>query len=132
MLHVGDEDGGLDDLGDGGTGLLEDGLEVLAGLASLLGNGALDEISLGGERDGARGEDGKGGLDGLGLYQGVSMKRRGDRCRLMIQDIRKDQWLHGFVSYLKLGVMRDQNPPAGALSVLTMICWLDIVELVLD
>lgn len=74
MSHVGDEDGSLDDLGDGGTGLLEDGLEVLAGLTSLLGNGTLNESSLRGERDGARGEDGKGGLDGLGLYPAVSMK----------------------------------------------------------
>ena len=79
MIHVRDENGGLDNLLKGGTSLRENGLEVLAALPGLLGNGALNELALGGERDGTRAVDGVGGLDGLGLIQGVSM-RVGEHC----------------------------------------------------
>lgn len=69
VSHVGDEDHGLDDLGDGRASLLEDGIEVLAALAGLVGNGALDKSTLSVERDSARAVDGVGGLDGLGLLR---------------------------------------------------------------
>lgn len=51
MSHVGDEDCGLNDLGDGRAGLLEDSIEVLAALLGLFGDGALNQGALGGERD---------------------------------------------------------------------------------
>lgn len=69
MLHVGQEDGDLDNLGHGGASLLNDGLEVLAALAGLLADSALNELTLGGEGDLARAIDGGGGLDGLGLFR---------------------------------------------------------------
>ena len=65
--HVGDENGRLDDLGEGRAGLLEDGVEVLAAQARLFGNGAVNQRALGGEGDLARAVDGRGGLDGLRL-----------------------------------------------------------------
>lgn len=68
VAHVREEDGGLDDLGDGGAGLLDDSLDVLAALGRLLGDGALDEGALGGERDLAGAVDGSRRLDGLGLH----------------------------------------------------------------
>ena len=67
VVQVGQEDVALDDLGNGGAGLLEDGLEVLAALLGLVGNGALDHGALGSEGDLAGAVDGRGGLDGLGL-----------------------------------------------------------------
>ncbi len=67
MLHVREEDVGLDDLLNGGTSLIEDSLEVLAALSGLLTDGTLDKGTLGGKRDLARAVDGGGGLDGLGL-----------------------------------------------------------------
>lgn len=67
VSHVGDEDHGLDDLGDGRASLLENGIEVLTALAGLVGNGALDESTLSVKRDGTRAVDGVGGLDRLGL-----------------------------------------------------------------
>lgn len=51
MSHVGDEDCGLDDLGDGRASFLEDGIEVFAALLGLFGDGALNQGALGGERD---------------------------------------------------------------------------------
>ena len=67
VSHVRDEDHGLDDAGDGRASLGEDGLEVLAALSGLGGDAAADKGAVSGQRDGARAEDGKGGLDGLGL-----------------------------------------------------------------
>ena len=67
VVHGGEEDVALDDLGDGGAGLLEDGLEVRAALAGLVGDGSLNHGALGGEGDLAGAVDGVGGLDGLGL-----------------------------------------------------------------
>lgn len=67
MGHVGDEDHGLDDLGDGRTSLSKDGLEVLAALGGLGGDVAANKGAVGSEGDGARAVDGEGGLDGLGL-----------------------------------------------------------------
>lgn len=68
--HVGDEDHGLDNLGDGGASLGEDSLEVLAALGGLGGDVGADKGALSGEGDGARAVDGEGGLDGLGLQPG--------------------------------------------------------------
>ena len=69
MSHVRDEDGGLDDLGELGASLLENGLGVLAGLLGLGGDGTLNELTLRGKRDLARAVDHVGGLDGLGLLK---------------------------------------------------------------
>lgn len=69
MTHVGKEDVDLDDLGDGGTSLIEDGGEVGAALLGLVANGTLNELTLRSERDGAGAVDGVGGLDGLGLLE---------------------------------------------------------------
>lgn len=68
VTHVGEEDGGLDNLGDGGARLLDDSLDVLAALGRLLGNGTLDEgaVRLQGNLAGA--VDRRRGLDGLGLW----------------------------------------------------------------
>lgn len=65
--HVGDEDVDLDDLGDGGTGLLEDGLEVLDALAGELLDGARDDVAVDVGGDLARAVDCVGGFDCLGL-----------------------------------------------------------------
>lgn len=72
--HIGEKDGGLDDLRKRGSGLLENGLEVLAALSSLLANGTLDlsVTILRVKRDRARAVDGVGCLDGLGLFDIVS------------------------------------------------------------
>jgi hypothetical protein len=65
--HVRDEDHSLDDAGDGRASLSQDCLEVLAALSGLGSDVAADKGALRSQRDGARAEDGKGGLDGLGL-----------------------------------------------------------------
>lgn len=65
--HVGDEDHGLDDLGNGGAGLGEDSLEVLAALGGLGSDVAADKGAVSSQGNGARAVDGEGGLDGLGL-----------------------------------------------------------------
>ena len=67
VAHVREEDGGLDNLGDGRAGLLNDGLDVLAALSRLLGDGALDEGAVRLEGDLAGAVDSSRGLDGLGL-----------------------------------------------------------------
>lgn len=75
MSHIGEEDVALDDSRDGGTSLLQDGLEVLAALLSLVADGTLDRgtICLQGNLAGA--VDGSRGLDGLGLWkQQLSVK----------------------------------------------------------
>lgn len=70
VVHVGEEDGGLDNLGDVGASGLKDGRDVLAALGSLVGNAALDEGAVGLEGDLAGEVDDVGGLDGLGLARG--------------------------------------------------------------
>lgn len=65
--HVGDEDHGLDDLGNGGTGLGEYGLEVLAALGGLSGDVGANKGAVSSEGNGAGAVDGERGLDGLGL-----------------------------------------------------------------
>lgn len=65
--HVGQEDVDLNDLGQRRVGSLEDSLEVLDALGSLVLDRALDESASLVRGDLARAEDGKGGLDGLGL-----------------------------------------------------------------
>lgn len=67
VSHVGDEDVALDNLGDGRAGLLQDGLEVLAALLGLVGDGALNQNTLSSEGNLTRAVDGSRGLDGLGL-----------------------------------------------------------------
>lgn len=69
MGHVGDENHRLDDLGDAGAGLGEDSLEVLAALGGLGGDVGADKSAVGLEGNGAGAVNGKGGLDGLGLYR---------------------------------------------------------------
>lgn len=71
--HVGEEDGGLDNLGQARASLLEDGLGILADLGRLLADGALDQGAIGGQGDLAGAVDGGGGLDGLGLLDCVSL-----------------------------------------------------------
>lgn len=68
MGHIRDEDVALDNLGDGRTSLLQDGLEVLAALLGLVGDGALNQGALSSEGNLAGAVDGRGGLDGLGLH----------------------------------------------------------------
>jgi hypothetical protein len=65
--HVSQKHIDLDHLGNLGTGLLEDGLEVADAGSSLLLDGALDEVALSVTRDLAGAVDGSRGLDGLGL-----------------------------------------------------------------
>lgn len=65
--HVGEEDVDLDDFLDRGASLLEDSLEVDDALLGLVGDGALDESTVGGKGDLAREVDGRRGLDGLRL-----------------------------------------------------------------
>lgn len=67
VVHVRDEDGGLDDSGQGRAGLLENGIQVLAALSRLLGDGALNQSAIGSEGDLAGAVDGSGSLDGLRL-----------------------------------------------------------------
>lgn len=69
VSHVGKENVDLDHLGDGRASLLEDSLEVLAALLCELTDGALEEVTLGGEGDLAGAVDGGRGLDGLGLFE---------------------------------------------------------------
>ena len=66
--HVGNEDIDLDNLLNGGTGLLEDSLEVGNASGSLLLDRALDKVALGVTGDLAGAVDGRGGFDGLGLF----------------------------------------------------------------
>lgn len=66
--HVGNEDIDLDNLLNGGTGLLEDSLEIGNASGSLLLDRALDKVALGVTGDLAGAVDGRGGLDGLGLF----------------------------------------------------------------
>jgi hypothetical protein len=68
--HVGDEDIDLDDLLNGGTGLLENGLEVLDALSRQLLDGAGDDVAVDVGGDLARAVDCVGGLDGLGVGAG--------------------------------------------------------------
>ena len=75
MTHIGEENGGLDNLAHGGARCLNDSLDVLAALSSLFANSALNESTLGGQGDLARAVDGRGGLDGLGLFE----KRNGEK-----------------------------------------------------
>jgi hypothetical protein len=75
VVHVGEEDGGLDNLADVGASGLKDGGDVLAALGSLVGNAALDEGAVGLEGDLAGEVDDVGGLDGLGLERGEGMVR---------------------------------------------------------
>lgn len=65
--HVGEEDGGLDDLVDGGAGLREDGLDVLDAEGSLLGDGAVDDGARVVHVDLARAVNGRAGLSGVRL-----------------------------------------------------------------
>lgn len=67
--HVGDEDVGFDDLGNGRASFLQDRLEVRAALVGLLADRTLDKNALGGEGDLTREVDGRGGLDGLRLFE---------------------------------------------------------------
>lgn len=72
MRHVRDEDHGLDDAGDGGASLSENGANVLAALAGLVSDGASDEDTISAERDGTGAEDGERSLDSLRLLVGNS------------------------------------------------------------
>lgn len=65
--HVVKEDIDLDHLLNGGTGLLENGLEVLDALSRQLLDAALDEVALEVGMDLSRAVDGGRGLDGLGV-----------------------------------------------------------------
>lgn len=65
--HVGKEDVDLDNLGQRRVGSLEDSLEVLDALSSLVLDSALNQSTSLVRGDLARAEDGKGRLDGLGL-----------------------------------------------------------------
>lgn len=69
--HVRDKDSGLDNLGDGRTSLLNDSLDVLAGLSGLLSD-ALDHFTLRSKRDLTGTVDHVGGLDGLRLLGRIS------------------------------------------------------------
>ena len=71
VTHVGKEDVNLDNLGDGGTSLNKDGLEVAAALLGLLGDRSLEQLTLRSERDLTGAVDSSRGLDGLGLFHGV-------------------------------------------------------------
>lgn len=68
--HVGDENANFDDLVHGATGGFEDGLEVLAALGRLGGDGAVDEVAGGVGGDLARAPDLAGSLDGLAVGAG--------------------------------------------------------------
>lgn len=68
VIHAGQEDGGLDDLGDGRARLLDDSLDVLAALGCLLGDGAFDKGAVGLQGNLTRAVDRSRGLDGLGLH----------------------------------------------------------------
>lgn len=70
VIHVRDENGGLDDFGQRRASLLENGIQVLAALSRLLGDGALNQGAIGSEGDLAGAVDGSGSLDGLRLKVG--------------------------------------------------------------
>lgn len=70
MSHVREKNVAFDNLGNGGTSLLQDCLKVLAALFRFIGDGALDHGALGGERNLTRAVDGGGSLDSLGLTCG--------------------------------------------------------------
>jgi hypothetical protein len=65
--HVRDENSSLDDLGQGRASLLENGIQVLAALSGLLGNGAFNQSAIGSKGDLAGAVDGSRSLDGLRL-----------------------------------------------------------------
>ena len=70
VVHVGEKDIDLDDLGNGRAGLLQDDLQAGNACGGLDLDGALDEVALGVPGDLAGSVDRGGGLDGLGLYWG--------------------------------------------------------------
>lgn len=122
MSHVGDEDHGLDDLGEGRTSLLEDGIEVLAALAGLVGNGALDDSTVSSEGDGTRAVDGVGGLDGLGLF--FLFVSFFDLANPSVRFLRRDRRLRTAVSELERRVLEEQQVDlrAGAPVVKMLVC----------
>lgn len=67
VIHVRDENSGLDDSGQGRASLLENGIQVLAARPRLLGDGALNQGAIGSKGDLAGAVDGSGSLDGLRL-----------------------------------------------------------------
>lgn len=67
VIHVGDENSGLDDSGQGRASLLENGIQVLAALSRLLGDGALNQSAISSKGDLAGAVDGSRSLDGLRL-----------------------------------------------------------------
>lgn len=72
MRHVRDEDHGLDDAGDGGAGLSENGANIFAALGGLLSDGASNEDTISAERDGTGAENSERSLDSLRLLIGES------------------------------------------------------------
>lgn len=117
--HVREEDGGLDDLLDGGTGLREDSLEVLDAEGSLLGDSSVLQHALGVEVDLAGAVDGASGLDGLGLngwYTPLVRLHVPDAVPLT-RDLRRGRQLHreGQVrrSHFRLSGKRGGTYPAG-------------------
>ena len=67
VSHVRDEDCGLDNLGQRGSGLGDDGLDILAALPGLFRDSALNGSSVGSKADLTRAVDGRRGLHALGL-----------------------------------------------------------------
>lgn len=70
ILHVGQEDGRLDDPGDVGSAGGEDGFEVGDAEGSLVGDGAGGDLAGGGGGDLAGDVEGVRGEEGLGLWKG--------------------------------------------------------------
>ena len=113
--HIGEEDGGLDDLLDGGTGLGEDGLAVLDTEGGLLGDGAADDSAIVVHVDLAGAVDDAGGLDGVRLREALcETGRRGGgldspagafKCRA--RDLRRGQQLYGGCSVRSGGPKRE-------------------------
>ena len=67
VTHIREEDVDFDDLLDGRAGLLKDSFQVADALASLLLDGALNQVALRVAGDLTRAVDGSRGLDGLRL-----------------------------------------------------------------
>lgn len=67
VIHVRDENSGLDDSGQRRASLLENDIQVLAALSRLLGDGAFNQGAIGSKGDLARAVDGSRSLDGLRL-----------------------------------------------------------------
>jgi hypothetical protein len=133
VVHVGQEDVDLDDLGDVGASGLNDGLEVLAALSSLLADSALDEGQIRGDGDLARAVDGRWGLDGLRLYANLAIYAFRAAVRALYQALqevlRRVPELEIMVLLARALVVRRGQPlylPGGALVVETIS---DIVEL---